>query len=75
MEVDRSRPFRDAGYDAIIYRSQLGETGYNVALLKVEDAQPINCVPHEVTGVEVRYNEIANRWFSMKRRKRKKKPV
>ena len=43
------------------------ETGYNIALFKVEDAEPINRASHEVTGAEVRYNEIANSWFSIKR--------
>jgi hypothetical protein len=66
--------FRDAGYDAIVYRSQFGERGYNVALFNVEDAEAINCAPYEVTGMDVRYREIGNRWFSTKHLKSKKKP-
>jgi hypothetical protein len=35
------RPRCSAIFDAIIYRSQFGETGYNVVLFKVEDAPPM----------------------------------
>lgn len=58
--------FMAAGYDAIIYRSQFGEMGYNLALFDVEDAEPINCAPFEVTGISVEFKEIGNRWFSNK---------
>lgn len=58
--------FRGAGYDGIIYRSQFGEKGYNVALFSLEDAKPINCAPYHVTSVEVKFNEIGDRWFSSK---------
>lgn len=56
--------FRNAGYEAIIYRSQFGEKGYNVALFDLANAEPVNCAPYEVTGVEVKYREVGNRWFS-----------
>lgn len=68
-----SELFQDAGYDAIIYRSQFGEKGYNVALFNVEDADPINCAPYEVKGIEVKYEEIDERWFSKKHLDSKKK--
>jgi hypothetical protein len=58
--------FKDAGYDAIIYRSQFGEKGYNVALFDIEDAEAINCAPYQVIGIEVKYKQIGNRWFSTK---------
>jgi RES domain len=58
--------FRDAGYDAIVYRSQFGEKGYNVALFDVKDAEAVNCAPYRVTGIEVSFTEIGNRWFSTK---------
>jgi hypothetical protein len=56
--------FRGAGYDAIIYKSQFGEKGFNVALFDVADADVINCAPYEVTEIEVKFQEIGNRWFS-----------
>ena len=68
-----SELFQDAGCDAIIYRSQFGEKGYNVALFNVEDADPINCAPYEVKGIEVKYEEIGERWFSKKHLDSKKK--
>lgn len=53
-----SELFRHAGYDAIIYRSQFGKKGYNVALFDVKDADSIICAPYEVTGIEVKYKAI-----------------
>ena len=61
-----SELFRDDGYEAIVYRSQFGVKGYNVALFNVDDADIINCAPYGVTGIEVEYEEIGNRWFSSK---------
>jgi len=61
-----SELFRGAGYDAIIYKSQFGEKGFNVALFNVADADAINCAPYEVTGIELKFREIGNRWFSTK---------
>jgi hypothetical protein len=58
--------FKNAGYDGIIYRSQFGEKGYNVALFNIEDAEAINCAPYQVSSIEVKYKEIGNRWFSTK---------
>jgi hypothetical protein len=65
--------FQDAGYEAIIYRSQFGEKGYNVALFNVADADAINCAPYQVGSIEVKYKEIGNRWFSTKHIESKKK--
>ena len=58
--------FRDNGYDGVVYRSQFGETGYNIALFDVGDAEIINAAPYQVTGIEVKFEEIGNRWFSKK---------
>lgn len=65
--------FGDAGYDAIIYRSQFGEKGYNVVLFNVQDAEAINCAPYQVTGIEVSFTEIGNKWFSTKDLESRKK--
>ncbi|MBI3703838.1 MAG: RES family NAD+ phosphorylase, partial [Rhizobiales bacterium] len=56
--------FKDAEYDAIVYRSQFGEKGYNIALFSAQDAEAINCAPYRLTSVEVKFTEIGNRWFS-----------
>jgi hypothetical protein len=58
--------FRDAGYDAIAYRSQFGENGFNVAVFNVTDADAINCAPYEVTKIDVGFKEAGNRWFASK---------
>ena len=56
--------FQDAGYDAIVYRSQFGEMGFNIALFNVEDAEPITAVPCRVTSINIEFDEMGNRWYS-----------
>jgi hypothetical protein len=58
--------FRNVGYDAIIYKSQFGEKGYNVSLFELDAADPVNCVPCRVTELKLKWKEIGNRWFSTK---------
>jgi len=43
-----------------------------VALFNSGDAEPINCAPYQVKGVKVSYQEIGNRWYSIKHQKSKK---
>lgn len=57
------------GYDALIYRSQFGEQGFNIALFDIEDAEVISVAPYEVTAVEVKSKKIVNPWFSVNRDK------
>lgn len=54
--------FRNAGYDAIIYKSQFGEKGYNIALFNVNDADAINCAPYDVTEIEVKFKVTGDHW-------------
>ena len=54
--------FRNAGYDAIIYKSQFGEKGYNIALFNVNDADAINCAPYDVTEIEVKFKVAGDHW-------------
>lgn len=56
--------FRNARYDAVIFKSQFGEKGFNIVLFDVADADAINCAPYEVTKIEVSFQEIGNRWYS-----------
>ncbi|MBZ9996585.1 RES family NAD+ phosphorylase [Mesorhizobium sp. BH1-1-4] len=65
--------FRHAGYDGIIYKSQFGQKGYNIALFNPDDAIVMNCAPYSVTGFDVSFELIGNRWFTPKR-KRSSKP-
>lgn len=65
--------FCNNGYDALIYRSQFGEEGFNIALFDIKDAEIIGAVPYQVTAVNVEYKEIGNPWGSTKRNKTTKK--
>ena len=59
--------FQEAGYDAIVYRSQFGQEGqdgYNIAVFKLEDAEVLNCAPYRVESIEVNFKEIGNRWYA-----------
>jgi hypothetical protein len=58
--------FKQNGYDGIVYRSQFGESGYNVVLFKLADAEPINCAPFQVNKIEIGFKETGNRWFKKK---------
>jgi len=57
--------FRDIGYDAIVYRSQFGELGFNLVLFDIDDAEIINCAPYEINAIKVDFQEIGNRWFKV----------
>ena len=65
--------FQDAGYDAIVYRSQFGEMGFNIAFFNVEDAEPITAVLCRVTKINIEFDEIGDRWFSKEHFGSKKK--
>lgn len=60
--------FRDAGYEAIVYKSQFGERGFNIVVFDPDDAEVINCAPYRVTGLDVSFKEIGSRWFRVKKR-------
>jgi len=40
--------FRDAGYEAIVYRSNFGDPGYNIVLFDITDGEIRNCAPFTV---------------------------
>jgi hypothetical protein len=56
--------FASEGYNAIIYKSQFGEKGYNIVLFNPDDADIVNCAPFSVTGFEVSFKQMGNAWFS-----------
>ena len=55
--------FLSLDYDAIAYRSEFGEEGYNLALFNVDDAEIVNCTPYKVSAIDVEYKEFGNPWF------------
>lgn len=58
-----SELFMDAGYDAIAYRSQFGDDGYNLALFSLDDAEIVDCAPYRVDSIEVGFSQIGHPWF------------
>ena len=56
--------FRSLGYEGLIYRSNFGDEGYNLALFDLDSTKAINAAPYPVTGVKVCFEECGNRWFS-----------
>lgn len=55
--------FSTAGYDAIAYRSNFGNPGFNVMLFDVNDAEILNGRPYKVSKVEISIEPIGNCWF------------
>ena len=56
--------FSSLGYEGLIYRSNFGDKGYNVALFDLNAAKAVNAAPYRVTEVKVSFAESGNRWFS-----------
>ena len=59
--------FKEAGFDAIVYRSQFGQRerdGHNVAIFELGNAEVLNCAPYEVESIKVSYKQTGNHWFS-----------
>jgi len=55
--------FREAGYEAIVYRSNFGDPGYNVVLFNVGDAEILNCTPFTIKKLTVEFEECGNAWY------------
>lgn len=55
--------FHGHGYDGIVYRSNFGEPGYNIALFNPDDAEIRNGTPYKINKVKVSYDETGNTWF------------
>jgi RES domain len=56
--------FMDSGYEALVYKSQFGETGFNIVLFNIDDAVSVNCAPFEVTNIDVKFKKFGNIWFA-----------
>lgn len=55
--------FRNAGYDAIVYRSQFGgDRGYNVVLFNPSDADVISSSAYKVEAMEVEVKSVGRTW-------------
>jgi len=56
--------FHEAGYEAIIYRSNFGDPGYNIVLFNVNDADILNCTPYTIRSLAVQFEPCGNTWFA-----------
>ena len=54
--------FRDAGYEAITYRSVLREQGYNIVIFDTADATPVDGTPYVVKEIKVAAEEAGSVW-------------
>lgn len=54
--------FCNNGYDALIYRSQFGKEGFNIALFDIKDAEIVGAAPINVTAIDIEYKQIGNPW-------------
>ena len=50
--------FRGLGYDGLIYRSNFGKEGHNIALFDIEDAEFVGAIPYQITGVELKFKQL-----------------
>lgn len=49
--------FKKAGADGVVYKSNFGENGFNIALFDAEAAELVNCGLFEVTGMRPTFSE------------------
>lgn len=52
-----SEVFRESGFDGIVYRSNFGERGYNIALFHPSDARCLEARIHVVKGIKIEQEE------------------
>ncbi len=55
--------FRQHGFDGVVYCSNFGDPGYNLALFDPDSVEIINCAPYEIENIRVEFREMGNRWF------------
>jgi hypothetical protein len=55
--------FKSAGFDGVVYKSNFGEDGYNIALFDPDAADLINCGLFKVKGVTATFTEADSFYF------------
>jgi hypothetical protein len=58
--------FKKEGFDGIVYKSNFGEEGYNIALFDITAADLINCAIHQVDSIEFKFSQEDNPYFIKK---------
>ena len=59
-----SELFKDAGYEALVFRSNLGEKGHNFVLFNLDDANPLNFTCYDVEGVSIKEDQAGNTYYA-----------
>lgn len=54
--------FKHAGLDGVVYRSNFGEDGFNIALFDPDDADIVNCGLFKVENIDLRFKEEDPFW-------------
>lgn len=55
--------FKKEGFDGIAYKSNFGDTGYNLALFDLEAANLINCELVKVDKIDIESSQQDNPYF------------
>jgi hypothetical protein len=55
--------FRNFKYDGLVYRSNFGENGYNIAIFNMNDAKLINCGVREIKCIQIKFEDVGDRYF------------
>jgi hypothetical protein len=58
--------FKKEGFDGIVYKSNFGEEGYNIALFDIAAADLINCVLYQVDSIEFKFSQADNMYYITK---------
>ena len=68
-----SELFKREGFGGVVYKSNFGEKGYNIALFDIEAADLINCALYQVDSVDIKFSQMDNMYFVRKYYDNKKK--
>jgi len=55
--------FKKNNFDGVIYKSNFGSNGYNIALFNIEDARLEQCHLFETKSINIDFQEVANPYF------------
>ena len=58
-----SELFKREGFEALVYRSKLGEKGHNFVIFDLNDANPINFTCYDVEAVSIKESQAGNTVF------------
>jgi hypothetical protein len=58
--------FKKEGFEAIAYKSNFDEDGFNIALFDINAADLINCALYKVTDLDIKFSQQDNPYFVSK---------